>query len=72
MKKSMIISMLFLLNITLNATPLEKHTKLCKAGESTSCRSIGFMYKMGKSGATQDYKKAVEFYNKACDMGDSV
>ena len=72
MKKLTILSMIFLISIKLNATPLEKYTKLCEEGEATSCRSVGFMYKVGSGGVKQDYNKAVELYNKACDMGDSV
>ena len=45
---------------------------LCKLGSAEACYSLGVMYSEGK-GVPQDYKKAVEFYEKACNknMGEA-
>ena len=39
-------------------------------GDSGAYCNLGNMYDEGL-GVNQDYKKAVEYYQKACDLGDS-
>lgn len=43
----------------------------CNNGNAGSCVDLGNLYYDGK-GVKQDYKKASELYNKACEMGYAV
>ena len=43
----------------------------CNNGNAGSCVKLGFLYYNG-DGVKQDYKKAREFYNKACEMGEAL
>lgn len=42
--------------------------KGCELKDSASCNILGVAYEDGK-GVKQDYKKAKEYYGKACDLG---
>lgn len=46
-------------------------SKLCKANVYKACRNLGVFYENG-FGVKQDYKKANEFYKKACDGGHNT
>ncbi|WP_241091354.1 SEL1-like repeat protein [Campylobacter showae] len=38
----------------------------CDDGELSSCHSLGLLYTNGQ-GVKQDYQKAIQLYQKACD-----
>ena len=39
-------------------------------GDAAGCSVLGDLYYNGE-GVKQDYKKASEFYSKACEMGEA-
>jgi hypothetical protein len=50
-------------------TKLELNKKACDGGDTDGCFILGLMYHNGK-GVKQNSQKALEFYDKACDMKD--
>ena len=46
------------------------HKEACEAGNAMSCNDVGTAYKYG-TGVKRSYKKAQEYYRKACEMGDN-
>lgn len=43
----------------------------CNNGDTGSCVDLGNLYNIGE-GVKQDYKKASELYNKACEMNNAL
>lgn len=43
----------------------------CAAGEATSCRHLGDLYRTG-NGVTQDYRIADRHYQRSCDLGETA
>jgi len=43
--------------------------KACDKNDANSCYLAGYLYVNGV-GITQDIKKGIEFYKKACTLGD--
>ena len=46
--------------------------KLCNEGRPESCFFLGALYSYGQSAVSQDRNKAVEFFRKACYLGDAT
>lgn len=42
----------------------------CEAGKASACLSVGNAYETG-IGTKRSYKKAQEYFRKACEMGDN-
>lgn len=40
----------------------------CDNEIAKSCAILGYMYSIGNNGVRKDYKKAIEFYDKACKI----
>ena len=53
-------------NVASAETDAEGLTKQCASGDARGCANLGVMYVNG-TGVTQDFFKAVELYQKACD-----
>ena len=51
---------------------IQKRRALCEEGNSTACFQVGEYYRFewSRYGKTQDQKTALNFYIKACDMGN--
>ncbi|WP_134043385.1 SEL1-like repeat protein [Helicobacter pullorum] len=41
----------------------------CEAGRASACLEVGYSYRSGV-GVKRDYKKAQEYFRKACKMGN--
>ena len=44
----------------------------CQLGDSYGCNLMGDMYQFSEIGVTQDLAKALEYYKKACSMGERI
>jgi TPR repeat protein len=42
---------------------------LCVRGVAEGCSNLGFMFRSGREGLAQDETKAVQFLQRACDLG---
>ena len=49
---------------------VEKFDLACKANEKLGCELLGMMYQVGKN-LTKDNQKALEAYQKACELGSA-
>ncbi|HNY10361.1 MAG TPA: tetratricopeptide repeat protein [Candidatus Wallbacteria bacterium] len=66
---SVILSLLYVLPVFAGDTS-ENIMKRAAGGDAEACYNLGVMYNSG-NGVGQDYKKAVEWYEKAAAQGDS-
>lgn len=74
MRKLIIVSFLWLLFygcITSMGSRFERAKKSCDGEDNEGCFNLGVIYEKGE-GVEKNYQKALDFYDRACDLGNNL